>query len=77
MDIVLPDLGDEMTEGVVARWVKQEGETVAVDDTLLEIETDKVTAEVAAEAAGVLSKILVPAGKTVPVGTVLGRITVG
>jgi pyruvate dehydrogenase E2 component (dihydrolipoamide acetyltransferase) len=67
----LPDLGEGLTEGEVARWLVSEGQEVAEDDPLVEIQTDKTTVEIPSPAAGVVSKILVEEGKVVPVGTVL------
>ncbi|HEV2404450.1 MAG TPA: biotin/lipoyl-containing protein, partial [Ktedonobacterales bacterium] len=66
--VVMPKMGDTMEEGKIVNWLKQEGETVAKGDALAEIETEKVTIPVEAFAAGVLRKILVPAGESVPVG---------
>ena len=76
-DIVVPPLGESVTEATVARWLKQPGEAVAVDDPLVELETDKVTLEVNAPAAGTLSEILVAKDANVSVGGVLGRIAEG
>jgi pyruvate dehydrogenase E2 component (dihydrolipoamide acetyltransferase) len=67
----LPDLGEGLTEGEVARWLVSEGQDVAEDDPLVEIQTDKTTVEIPSPAAGVVSKILVEEGEVVPVGTVL------
>ena len=67
----LPDLGEGLTEGEVARWLVQEGQEVAEDDPLVEIQTDKATVEIPSPAAGVVSSILVGEGEVVPVGTVL------
>jgi pyruvate dehydrogenase E2 component (dihydrolipoamide acetyltransferase) len=72
--VLMPKGSDTMTEGKVLKWLKQEGEEVATGDTLLEIETDKVDMEVEAMGNGVLRKILVDAGKIVPVGEVLAVI---
>lgn len=66
--VVMPKLGDTMEEGKILQWLKKEGDTVKKGDALAEIETEKVNIEVEAFAAGVLRKILVPAGETVPVG---------
>jgi 2-oxoglutarate dehydrogenase E2 component (dihydrolipoamide succinyltransferase) len=76
-DIVVPPLGESVTEATVARWLKQPGEAVVVDDPLVELETDKVTLEVNAPAAGTLSEILVAKDANVSVGGVLGRIAEG
>ncbi len=73
-EIKVPALGESVTEATVAKWLKKIGETVAVDDPVVELETDKVTLEVNATAAGVLSEIRVPEGANVNVGGVLGTI---
>ncbi len=67
----LPDLGEGLTEGEIARWLVQEGQEIAEDDPLVEIATDKTTVEIPSPAAGVVTKILVGEGEVVPVGTVL------
>jgi 2-oxoglutarate dehydrogenase E2 component (dihydrolipoamide succinyltransferase) len=76
-NIVVPALGESVTEATVAKWLKAQGEPVNADEPLLELETDKVTLEVFAPAAGVLSEIKVDAGQTVGVGAVLGVIGAG
>jgi 2-oxoglutarate dehydrogenase E2 component (dihydrolipoamide succinyltransferase) len=76
-NIVVPTLGESVTEATVAKWMKQPGDSIAADEALVELETDKVTLEVYAPAAGVLSEIRVPAGQTVEVGAVLGVIADG
>ena len=73
MDIVIPNLAESVTEGDLGRWLKKDGDRVAKDDLILELETDKATVELAAEASGTL-EILVQAGETVHVGDVVGRI---
>ncbi|MCU1379796.1 MAG: dihydrolipoamide acyltransferase, partial [Acidimicrobiales bacterium] len=73
-DITMPQLGETVTEGTITRWFKQVGETVAADEVLFEVSTDKVDSEVPSPAAGVLTEILVPEGDTVDVGTVLARV---
>jgi 2-oxoglutarate dehydrogenase E2 component (dihydrolipoamide succinyltransferase) len=73
-NIVVPALGESVTEATVAKWMKSVGDAVKVDEALLELETDKVTLEVFAPEAGVLSEIKVDAGSTVEVGAVLGVI---
>lgn len=75
--IVVPTLGESVTEATVAQWLKKEGDTVKADEPLLELETDKVTLEVNAPADGVISKILVAAGENVGVGAILGELSVG
>ena len=72
--IVMPEMGEGVIEGTVVSWLKREGDAVRVDDPVLEIETDKVTVEVTAEAEGVLLKTLVPEGATVAVGAPLAVI---
>jgi len=67
----LPDLGEGLTEGEIARWLVQEGEEVAEDDPLVEIQTDKATVEIPSPAAGKVARIMVGEGDVVPVGTVL------
>jgi 2-oxoglutarate dehydrogenase E2 component (dihydrolipoamide succinyltransferase) len=76
-DIRVPTLGESVTEATVGKWFKQPGDAVAVDEPLVELETDKVTLEVPAPAAGVLSDIAVKDGETVAVGALLGSITDG
>jgi pyruvate dehydrogenase E2 component (dihydrolipoamide acetyltransferase) len=67
----LPDLGEGLTEGEIARWLVAEGQEIAEDDPLVEIATDKTTVEIPSPAGGTVSKILVGEGEVVPVGTVL------
>jgi len=67
-DVLMPRLSDTMTEGVISQWLMHEGDEVKRGDTLAEIETDKATMELEAFDAGTLTKILVPAGQTVPIG---------
>jgi pyruvate/2-oxoglutarate dehydrogenase complex dihydrolipoamide acyltransferase (E2) component len=67
----LPDLGEGLTEGEIARWLVEEGQEIAEDDPLVEIATDKTTVEIPSPAAGLVSRILVQEGEVVPVGTVL------
>ena len=76
-DIRVPTLGESVTEATVGKWFKQPGDAVAVDEPLVELETDKVTLEVPAPAAGVLSDIAVQGGSTVAVGALLGQIKEG
>jgi len=77
IEIKVPAMGESVTEATVARWFKKEGDSVARDEPLLELETDKVTVEVPAPAAGAIESIAVRAGDTVQVGTVLGAIAEG
>jgi pyruvate/2-oxoglutarate dehydrogenase complex dihydrolipoamide acyltransferase (E2) component len=67
----LPDLGEGLTEGEIARWLVSEGQEVAEDDPLVEIQTDKTTVEIPSPAAGVVSQILAAEGDVVPVGSVI------
>ena len=67
----LPDLGEGLTEGEISRWLVEEGQDVAEDEPLVEIATDKTTVEIPSPARGTISRILVPEGDVVPVGTVL------
>src|SRR5262245_31367968 len=76
-DIRVPTLGESVTEATVGKWFKQQGDAVAVDEPLVELETDKVTLEVPAPAAGVLSEVAVKNGDTVAVGALLGQIKEG
>ncbi|GAD33277.1 pyruvate/2-oxoglutarate dehydrogenase complex,dihydrolipoamide acyltransferase (E2) component [Microbacterium sp. TS-1] len=76
-DVVLPELGESVTEGTVTRWLKQIGDDVAVDEPLLEISTDKVDTEIPAPFAGTLVEILVQEDETVEVGSALARIGSG
>jgi 2-oxoglutarate dehydrogenase E2 component (dihydrolipoamide succinyltransferase) len=76
-DIRVPTLGESVTEATIGKWFKQPGDAVAVDEPLVELETDKVTIEVPAPTAGVLSEIAAKNGDTVAVGALLGAITPG
>ena len=76
-EIRVPTLGESITEATVAQWFKKPGDSVEADEPLVELETDKVTVEVPAPAAGVLSEILVSDGDTVEVGALLGEIGEG
>jgi pyruvate dehydrogenase E2 component (dihydrolipoyllysine-residue acetyltransferase) len=74
LDVVMPQMGVSVSEGTITKWLKQEGEQVAADESLLEISTDKVDTEVPSPGEGVLLQILVPEGETVDVGTKLAVI---
>jgi 2-oxoglutarate dehydrogenase E2 component (dihydrolipoamide succinyltransferase) len=76
-EIRVPTLGESVTEATIGKWFKQPGDAVAVDEPLVELETDKVTIEVPAPAAGVLAEIAAQDGETVAVGAVLGQIKDG
>ena len=75
--VKMPQLGETVIEGTIIKWLKQEGDQVAQDELLFEISTDKVDTEVPSPAAGTLTKILVPEGQTVAVGTDLAVIESG
>src|SRR5687768_13121828 len=75
--VKMPQLGETVIEGTIIKWLKQEGEQIAQDEPLFEISTDKVDTEVPSPAAGTLTKILVPEGQTVSVGTDLAMIESG
>jgi len=76
-EIRVPTLGESVTEATIGKWFKQPGDPVAVDEPLVELETDKVTIEVPAPAAGVLGEIAAKDGQTVAVGALLGQIKEG
>ncbi|MDP2658571.1 MAG: biotin/lipoyl-containing protein, partial [Candidatus Deferrimicrobium sp.] len=73
-NVIMPALGFDMTEGQLARWLKNEGDPVEKGQAIAEIETEKATVEIEAAASGILTRIFVQAGETVPVGTVIGVI---
>jgi len=73
-DVTLPQLGETVTEGTITRWFKNVGDTVRADEPLFEVSTDKVDTEVPSPIAGTLTEIRVPAGDTVPVGTVIAVV---
>ncbi len=73
-EIKVPSLGESVTTATIARWIKQPGEAVAADEPLVELETDKVTVEVNAPAAGIMGAITAPEGSEVEVGALLGLI---
>ena len=77
VSVQMPALGESVTEGTVTRWLKQVGYTVAADEPILEISTDKVDTEIPAPASGTLASIDVAEDSTVAVGTVLGLIATG
>ena len=76
-DIKVPSLGESVVEATVAKWYKNLGDSVAVDEPLVELETDKVTLEVPSPCGGQLKNISVKEGETVEVGALLGQITEG
>src|SRR3954453_22068615 len=76
-EIRVPTLGESVTEATIGKWFKRPGDPVAVDEPLVELETDKVTIEVPAPAAGTLAEISAKDGETVAVGALLGAIKEG
>ncbi|MFZ2223057.1 MAG: dihydrolipoamide acetyltransferase family protein [Candidatus Deferrimicrobium sp.] len=73
-NVIMPSLGFDMTEGLLARWLKNEGDPVVKGQAIAEIETEKATVEIEAAVSGILARIIVQAGETVPVGTSIGVI---
>src|SRR5579871_3669878 len=73
-DVVMPQMGESIVEGTLTKWLKKAGETVAMDEPLFEISTDKVDTEIPSPAAGVLSEVLVQEGQTVQVNAIVARI---
>src|SRR3982074_3794618 len=76
-EIRVPTLGESVTEATIGRWFKKAGDAVAVDEPLVELETDKVTIEVPAPSAGTLGEIVAKDGETVPRGGLMGQTDVG
>jgi 2-oxoglutarate dehydrogenase E2 component (dihydrolipoamide succinyltransferase) len=74
VDVIMPQMGESIAEGTVARWLKQVGDAVKRDEAILEISTDKVDAEIPSPAAGVLAEVKVAEGETVAVQTVVAVI---
>src|SRR5688572_21543406 len=74
IEVAMPQMGESIAEGTVSKWLKNVGDSVARDEALLEISTDKVDAEIPSPVAGTLAAIAVEAGKTVEVGTVVAYI---
>ena len=75
--VVMPAMGDSVVEGTILEWHKQEGDSIAVDETLVEISTDKVDAEVPSPVSGTIVKLYAAEGDTVTVGAPLAEIAVG
>src|SRR5258708_11609278 len=73
-DVVMPQMGESITEGTITKWLKKVGDTVQRDEPIFEISTDKVDAEIPSPVAGVLSEIKVPEGSTVQINTVVAVI---
>src|ERR1700759_1342042 len=76
-EIRVPTLGESISEATVGKWFKQKGEAVKADEPLVELETEKVTLEVNAPSAGVLSEIAADSGATVTIGALLGSLSAG
>ena len=76
MKVELPHVGESVTEAIIDRWLKKVGDRVEKYDPLAEVVTDKVNMEMPSPASGVLTQILVEAGSTVPMGTVVAEISV-
>jgi len=74
MEVIMPQMGESVTEGTIIKWLVKVGDEVAVDDPLFEISTDKVDAEIPSPAAGVITEIIVPEGETIEVGKVVASI---
>ncbi len=74
IDVIMPQMGESITEGTMSKWLKQVGDAVKRDEPIFEISTDKVDAEIPAPNAGVLAEVLVTEGQTVAVGTIVARI---
>src|SRR6185369_15841378 len=77
IEIEMPAMGESVSEGTILEWAKQPGDSVAEDETIVEISTDKVDAEVPAPTSGTLTEVLADAGDTVTVGQVIARMTSG
>lgn len=73
-DVIMPQMGESIAEATILKWHRQPGETIGKDETLFEISTDKVDAEIPAPIAGTLLEILVPVNQTVPVGSIVARL---
>src|SRR5205809_7337137 len=77
VDLVMPKLGESIMEATILKWHKQPGDSVKMDETVLEIATDKVDSEVPSTAAGVIEEILYKVNDVVPIGSVIARIKTG
>src|SRR6516164_106367 len=77
VQVVMPPMGDSVSEGTVLEWHKQEGDAIEADETIVEISTDKVDAEVPSPASGTIVKIYAAEGETVAVGALLAEISAG
>ena len=76
-DIIVPTLGESVSDATIARWIKKAGDAVAADEPVVELETDNVTLEVPSPVAGTLSELVVAEGDTVEVGALLARVEAG
>src|SRR5258708_36912067 len=76
-DLVIPKLGESISEAVIAKWLKKVGENIAVDEPVVDLETDKVSVALPAPAAGVLAEQRFAVGDTVKVGEIIGTISPG
>ena len=74
VDLIMPKMGESIMEATILRWHKKPGDSIALDETVLEIATDKVDTEVPSTASGVLSEVLFSESDVVPIGTVIARI---
>ena len=77
MDIIMPQLGETVTEGTVSAWHKKPGDRIKADEALFDVETEKVSMEIPSPVAGVLREIMVEVGTTVPVGTPVAIVDTG
>src|SRR5512135_852119 len=77
LELKVPSLGESVTQAQVGQWLKKEGDAVALDEPVVEVESEKATVAVPAPASGVLRRILVQSGATVAVGQVLGELEAG
>ena len=73
-DVVMPKMGESITEGTILEWKKQVGDSIAKDETLLEISTDKVDSEIPSPATGTIVEIIAQVNDTIPVGDVIAKI---
>ena len=74
IDVVMPKMGESITEGTILEWKKQVGDSINKDETLLEISTDKVDSEIPSPASGIIIEITVKVNETVPVGNIIAQI---
>src|SRR5207302_1845518 len=73
-DVIMPQMGESITEGTITKWLKKPGDTIQRDEPLFEISTDKVDAEIPSPSAGTLKEIKIPAGSTVTINTIVATI---